>query len=78
MVEQVTAIALSEDFMRKEQLRELFNGGHEFASAKPEFAIHPGAEHYYDPELKPILNSNFVETLCRLFQVFNQSVEGFI
>lgn len=63
VVEQVTEIALSEDFMRKQQLRELFTGGDEFARAKPEFAMHPGAEHYYDPELKPILNSNFVEAM---------------
>lgn len=63
VVEKVTEIALSEDFMRTQQLRELFVGGNEFASSKPEFTTHPGAAHYYDPELKPILNSNFVEAM---------------
>jgi TRAP transporter TAXI family solute receptor len=63
VVERVTETALSEEFMRTQQLRELFSRGREFARSKPEFAMHPGAEHYYDPELKPILNSNFVEAM---------------
>ncbi|MBD3674852.1 MAG: TAXI family TRAP transporter solute-binding subunit [Planctomycetaceae bacterium] len=63
LVERVTSIALSEDFMKRMQLGELFSQGTEFARAKPEFAVHPGAAHYFDPTLKPILNSDFVEAM---------------
>ena len=63
LVESVTAIAVGEDFMKRMQLGELFTQGDKFATAKPEFAIHPGAAHYFDPTLKPILNSEFVEAM---------------
>ncbi|MDB4637458.1 MAG: TAXI family TRAP transporter solute-binding subunit [Planctomycetaceae bacterium] len=63
LVEQITEIALSEDFMKEMKLGELFSQGVEFASAKPEFAVHFGAAHYFDPRLKPILNSDFVEAM---------------
>ncbi len=63
LVEQITEIALSEDFMKEMQLGELFSQGVEFASAKPEFSVHSGAAHYFDPRLKPILNSDFVEAM---------------
>ncbi len=61
LVESVLAIALSEKFLRHQQLGELFAHGTSFAREKPEFSLHPGARHYYDPELKPLINSNFVE-----------------
>jgi len=61
LVESVLAIALSEKFLKHQQLGELFTDGISFARDKPEFTLHPGAGHYYDPELKPLINSNFVE-----------------
>ena len=44
-------------------MQELFRDGQQFARHKPEFAIHPGALEFYEPELQPILNSNFVEAM---------------
>ena len=61
LVEAVTNIVLNEQFQRTNELSELFEGGREFASAKPEFQIHPGSQHVYTPELKPLLNPDFVE-----------------
>lgn len=61
LVEEVVRILLSESFLRGNQLEELFAGGKEFAAAKSEFALHPGAVAFYDPELKPLLPSDFVE-----------------
>ena len=61
LVEAVTNIVLNEQFQRTNELSELFEGGREFAAAKPEFRIHPGAQHVYTPELKPLLNPDFVE-----------------
>lgn len=61
LVEQVTAIVLGEDFLKTNRLAELFTEGRDFASRKPEFSIHPGAQSFFDPELRPLLNPDFVE-----------------
>ncbi len=61
LIRDVTQIVLSEDFVRECHLRELFDGSREYAQAKPEFAIHAGANTVYDPELRPFLNPDFVE-----------------
>ncbi len=61
LVEQVTRIFLSEDFLLRNELGDLVDGGKEFAMHKPEFPLHPGASAYYDPELKPLLPTDFVE-----------------
>ena len=61
LVEDVVSIVMSETFQREHELKELFSEGVDFATAKPEFPIHAGAEHYFNPELKPPLNSDFVE-----------------
>lgn len=63
LVEEVTRIVLSEDFLKKHRLRELFDHGREFARKKPEFAIHPGAQHYYEPGLKPLLPAEFAKSM---------------
>lgn len=63
LVERIAEIALSEEFMKQMQLGELFSQGTQFATAKPEFAVHFGAAHYFDPQLKPVLNSDFVEAM---------------
>ncbi len=63
LVEEVTRIVLSESFLKQHRLRELFDGGYEFARKKPEFAIHPGAQGVYDPGLHPLLPTDFVESM---------------
>ena len=61
LVERLTEIILDEQFQRTNELAELFEMGKDFAAAKPEFKMHPGASHIYNPELKPLLNPDFVE-----------------
>ena len=61
MVTPVARLFLDERFLRRNRLIELFQGGHEFARRKPEFAVHDGAKAVYDPELRPLLNPDFVE-----------------
>ncbi len=60
IVERVTELILSEDFLKSARLGELF-GDRGFAQANPEFPIHAGAQRVYYPELRPILNVEFVE-----------------
>lgn len=61
LIAEVTEIILHENFSRQMHLNELFAAGHEFAQDKQGFPIHSGADHVYNPELKPFLNSDFVE-----------------
>ena len=61
LVEAVTNVVMDEHFQRSNELHELFDRGKGFAMANPEFPIHTGAEHIYNPELKPLLNPDFVE-----------------
>ncbi len=61
LVEVMTRIVLDEHFQRTNELAELFRDGTAFASAAPEFEMHPGASHVYTPHLKPLLDPDFVE-----------------
>lgn len=61
LVEAVTKVVMDEHFQRSNELHELFDRGKDFAMANPEFPMHPGAEHIYNPALKPLLNPDFVE-----------------
>ena len=61
LVEAVTNVVMDEHFQRNNELHELFDQGKAFAMANPEFPMHAGAEHIYNPELKPLLNPDFVE-----------------
>lgn len=61
MVEKVTRIILSEEFILENQLFELSQQGRSFASSNPEFAIHPGAMAVYDPRLKPLVDPEFMD-----------------
>lgn len=61
LVEAVTNVIMDEDFQRNNELHELFDQGKVFAMANPEFSMHIGAEHIFNPELKPLLNPDFVE-----------------
>ena len=60
LVEQVTRLVLNKNFVRENQLEELFAEGQEFALSKPEFPIHQGAQNVYAPTLRPFINSEFV------------------
>ena len=63
LVEEVAIILNSEKFQKENQLTELFTAGHEFAIQQPEFPLHAGAIHFFEPDLRPILNSDFVESM---------------
>ena len=59
-VERLTELVLSEDFLKSARLGELF-ADRRFAQENPEFPIHAGAQSFYHPELRPILDAEFVE-----------------
>jgi uncharacterized protein len=61
LVEEVTRIAIDQQFERRLRLRELFTDGESFARESTEFRLHEGAIHVYDPGLKPLLPADFVE-----------------
>ncbi|MFH1300400.1 MAG: TAXI family TRAP transporter solute-binding subunit [Planctomycetota bacterium] len=61
LISEVTLIILHENFSRQMHLNELFAQGTVFARDTQGFPIHSGADHVYNPELKPFLNSEFVE-----------------
>ncbi len=61
LVEEICGIVLGEDFLKENHLGEVISGGTDFARQKPEFAIHSGAAHFYDPHLRPLLDPDFVE-----------------
>ncbi len=61
LVEAVTEIVMDPRFQRRMKLNDLNMGGKEYAMSRPEFPIHVGASHIYNPELKPLLNPDFVE-----------------
>lgn len=63
LVRKVTELLLDEKFLRNNRLLELFRDGKEFAKRKPEFGVHAGANQAYDPELRPVLNPDFVEAM---------------
>ena len=49
-IQEVTGIVLDKHFARQNDLHELLKEGEKFAQAKPEFAVHQGAQSVYDPE----------------------------
>lgn len=61
LVEKMTQTVLGEDFLKENHLGELIAGGLDFARQRPEFAVHPGAEGFYNPHLRPLLDVDFVE-----------------
>ncbi len=65
LVEEVTELVLSDEFIKRNELRELFALGSserlEFARTRPEFTIHDGALAFYDPDPHPLLPTDFVE-----------------
>jgi TRAP transporter TAXI family solute receptor len=61
-VEELTRRLLREDFLQANHLSELAEGGHDFARQKLEFPLHRGALNYYEPDLRPILNPDFIDS----------------
>ena len=60
LVEEVTRLVLSKEFIRESHLSELHARGLEFAQAAPAFPVHAGADHVYEPHLKPLVNPDFI------------------
>lgn len=61
LAEEVTRIVADARFQRRFGLTELFAGGTEYATDRPEYELHPGAANVFYPGLKPLLNPDFVE-----------------
>lgn len=61
LVEEVTAILMDTGFQRKQNLAELFELRLKYATESPEFEMHVGAAHVFYPDLKPLVNPDFVE-----------------
>lgn len=61
IVEEATRVIVDPVFQRRLELTELFDGGVEYAAAPSEFEMHPGAQHVFQPDLKPMINPDFVE-----------------
>lgn len=50
VVREVTRLVMKENFIKGNQLGELYMKGQAYAQEKPEFPMHPGARGYYDPD----------------------------
>ena len=70
MVTAVAEVLMDPDFLSSNKLNDLRGGGKDYASSNPSLPFHPGANHYYDPELKPLLNPDFVDSTESLRSFF--------
>ena len=61
IVEAVTEILMDPQFQHKMKLTDLATGGQKYARSHPEFPVHVGASNIYNPELKPLINPDFVD-----------------
>tara|TARA_B100001029_G_scaffold153148_1_gene136631 strand:- start:449 stop:1810 length:1362 start_codon:yes stop_codon:yes gene_type:complete len=61
MVTLVAEILMDSEFVSEQNLLDLRIKGNEYAQATSSINEHQGAVHYFDPELKPPLNPDFVE-----------------
>lgn len=61
MVTMVAEILMDSEFVSEQNLLDLRIKGNEYAQATSSINEHQGAVHYFDPELKPPLNPDFVE-----------------
>ncbi|MCR9202566.1 MAG: hypothetical protein NXI04_28325 [Planctomycetaceae bacterium] len=61
LIEEVTRIVADPDFQRRFELIELYRDGRTYAMGRSEFPMHIGASHVFNPELKPLVNPDFVE-----------------
>ena len=70
MVTAVAEILMDPEFLARNKLNDLRKRGENYARASPSLPFHSGAEHFYDPELKPLLNPDFVDSPVRLRAFF--------
>ena len=61
MVTLVAEILMDSEFVSEQNLFDLRIKGNQYAQATSSINEHQGAVHYFDPELKPPLNPDFVE-----------------
>lgn len=61
LIEEMTRIVADPRVQRRLGLTELFDGGSVYALQRSEFEMHPGAQHVFFPDLKPMINPDFVE-----------------
>ena len=61
MVTLVAEILMDSEFVSEQNLLDLRIKGNQYAQATSSINEHQGAVHYFDPELKPPLNPDFVE-----------------
>ena len=61
MVTMVAEILMDSEFVSEQNLLDLRIKGNEYAQVTSSINEHQGAVHYFDPELKPPLNPDFVE-----------------
>ncbi len=62
LVTALAQVAHGDEFLQKNHLWELADGGAEFSRRSPAFAVHPGAERFYDPRWRPLLDPDVVES----------------
>jgi TRAP transporter TAXI family solute receptor len=62
LVKAVTATVLNAGFQQRNALTELGETGKQFAQSRPQFKVHPGVQEFYNPELRPLLNPEFVDS----------------
>ena len=70
MVTAMAEIMMDPDFLSNNNLTDLRFGGNSYASANPSLPFHSGADHFYDPEIKPLLNPDFVDSTESLRSFF--------
>ena len=70
MVTAVAEILMDPEFLARNKLNDLRKSGESYAKASPSLPFHSGAEHFYDPELKPLLNPDFVDSTESLRSFF--------
>ncbi|MCP4849145.1 MAG: TAXI family TRAP transporter solute-binding subunit [Verrucomicrobiaceae bacterium] len=70
MVTAVAGILMDPEFLVRNKLSDLRTRGEAYARATPSLPFHSGADHFYDPELKPLLNPDFVDSTESLRSFF--------
>ena len=70
MVTTVAEVMMDPEFLSSNKLTDLRFGGNNYARANPSLPFHSGADHFYDPEIKPLLNPDFVDSTESLRSFF--------
>ena len=70
MVTAVAEALMDPEFLSNNRLNDLRGGGKDYARFNPSIPFHSGANHFYDPEIKPFLNPDFVDSTESLRSFF--------